>query len=86
MSEEIKENKEEQLSPIEAAKLAAATLKAENDRREELLRKEEALHAEKLLSGHAEAGIIAEPPKEETPAEYAKRICSGDLKDDEGKI
>jgi hypothetical protein len=73
------EIKEETLSAIDAAKKIQEQIAAENDRREEILKREEKLHAERMLAGTAGGGIPKEEPKEETPEEYAKRVISGDL-------
>lgn len=62
---------------IEKAKEAAYLLKAQNDRKEELLKREESLEARRTLGGkseHQEQPII-----EETPQAYAKRVMSGKL-------
>jgi len=72
-------------SAIEAAKALADRIDAGNAKAEELLRRQEALHAEQMLSGRADAGQQPEQPKKETDKEYAQRIARGDLKDDEGR-
>ncbi len=51
---------------------AAALMKTENDRREQLAADEE-------LGGRADAGQAPVKPKEETPAEYKKRVMEGKL-------
>lgn len=65
-------------SLIEQALRAAERLEAANSKQEELLKKQELLQARSMLGGRSEAGIVVEK-KEETPAEYTKRIMSGKL-------
>ena len=55
--------------------------KAENDRKEELIKEEkklmdrrEKLHAEQMVGGHTVAGQPEQDKKEETPHEYRIRI------------
>lgn len=57
------------LSPIEEAKQILAKI----DEKKKELDEQEARMAKQMLAGRADAGSIAEK-KEETPAEYAKRI------------
>ena len=64
---------------IQAANEAAASLKTENDRKEQLLIREEAIQARNALGGTAEAGEEPAKPKEETPQDYAKRVMEGKL-------
>lgn len=80
-TEEKEETKEEvkPLSIVEEARnirdeidKAKASLKEENDRKEKL-------QAEELLGSSAGGHIEHAKPKEETPAEYAKRVMSGGL-------
>lgn len=70
----------EENKPIEEPKLSPAEkMKVENDSFEkELLRKEE-LNARAKLGGQTNAGQTPEKPKEETPAEYTKRIMEGKI-------
>ena len=62
---------------LEETKKVVENLKAENDRHEALVKKEEELEARRLLGGHTDAGIQPPKPVEETPQEYAKRIMAG---------
>ena len=64
---------EEGLSIVEEAQKVRDEIKSENDRREEILRKEQQLQAQKMLGGKSEAGQVPQK-KEETDAEYTKRI------------
>ena len=57
---------------------AAKRLEEANAKTEELIKRQENLHAKQLLSGHTEAGR-EEKPKEETAQEYMKRVMSNDL-------
>jgi|TARA_B100000959_G_scaffold183854_1_gene192157 vacuolar-type H+-ATPase subunit H len=81
VEEEVNEEKvEEEKSPslISQAEEAAAKLKEQNDRQEELLNRQEELMSKQALGGQSEAGkIIA--PQEETAQDYAKKVMSGDL-------
>ena len=63
---------------IERAREEREKLDAANDRKEELLNREEILMANNHLAGEGEAG---QPPvkKEETPAEYTKGVMAGEL-------
>jgi len=77
-TEEVKEESESK--NVKDIKSEFEKLKEYNDAIEnELLRKEE-LRARVNLMGKAEAGETKEKPKEETPAEYTKRIMSGEGK------
>lgn len=67
----------ETVSELDRADQIAERQKRENDRREEILTREENLAARKVIGGVAEAGTEEEKPKEETPQEYAKKIMSG---------
>ena len=60
------------------AEKITADLKAENDRKEALIAREEKLKAKEMLGGKAAAGEIQEKPKEESPKDYAARIMRGE--------
>ena len=75
--EEPKE--EENISAIDAATKLKDLIKAENDRREEILKREEKLQAERMLAGTAGGGVPKEEPKEETPEEYKNRVMRGEI-------
>ena len=80
VEEEVNEEKVEENKPslISQAEEAAAKLKEQNDRQEELLNRQEELMSKQALGGQSEAGkIIA--PQEETAEEYAKKVMSGDM-------
>ena len=72
--EKIEEKKEKSI--IEEAELIALRIETANKRQEELIKKQEGLFAQQLLSGHTIAGqqIIK---KELTPQEYAKEVLEG---------
>ena len=62
---------------ITEANSAAERMEAANEKREELIAREEEMLANKHLQGEGEAG--QESPKEETPREYTERVMSGEL-------
>ena len=68
--ETTEEPKEEKKTKIDEANEAAEKMKTENDRKEELLEREEALKAEAIVSGSSKAG---EEPKVETETERIDR-------------
>ena len=68
----------ETISELDRADQIAERQKRENDRREELLQREEALAARKAVGGIAEAGQ-EEVKKEQTSKEYAEEIMSGKM-------
>jgi hypothetical protein len=76
-SEEKTEETEEK--PTEKLAETVEKLKEENDRKEKLLAREEELAAQKLLGGSSDTGQAPEPPKEETPQEYAQRVIRGEV-------
>ena len=59
---------------LDRADQIAERLKRENDRKDELLTREEALAARRAVGGVTEAGQSQEKPKEETPKEYRTRV------------
>lgn len=62
------------ISELDRADQIAERQKRENDRREEILTREESLAARKAVGGETEGGQEAPKPKEETPKEYNDRI------------
>jgi hypothetical protein len=84
LAEEKKEEEEgnhtqtDSPSAIEMAEKLRDQMKAENDRRETLLEREEKLHAERMLGGHSQAGQSPPPPKELTDKEYAAKVLAGE--------
>ncbi len=78
VEEEDKEAQEENdtLSALDRADQIAERQKRENDRREELLTREEALEARRKIGGVTEAGKPAEK-KEQSDADYAKDVMEG---------
>lgn len=76
MAEEVKE--ESAKSMLDMARELKEQIKAENDRREEILRKEQDLEAQRLLGGTG--GIRQEPVvKVETAKEYAERVMKNKI-------
>lgn len=70
---------ESQPSLVEGALKASEALKLQNDRMEQNIKKLEELKSVELLGGQTNAGVQPEPPKEETPQEYVKKVMSGKL-------
>lgn len=79
MENEIKQE-EKGLSIVDEAKKVRDEIKAENDRRAQILVEEQKLHAEKMLGSSAGAQIPITPPKIETAKEYADRVMKGEIK------
>jgi len=78
--EEVTVEKIEEKRPslISQAEEAAAKLKEQNDRQEQLLNRQEELMSKQALGGSSEAGKTI-TPQEETPQDYAKKVMSGEL-------
>jgi len=76
-SEEGKEEEESSSDMVDKANLAALRLEEANKKKEELLNREEQLIIKAKLGGKSDAGSVPEDKKEETPAEYAKRVMAG---------
>lgn len=68
---------QETISELDRADQIAERQARENQRREEILDREEALAARRAVGGISEGGQPAK--KEETPAEYKNRIMSNKL-------
>jgi hypothetical protein len=62
---------------VEKAYQAAERLEKANREQAELLKRMEAIESRRILGGQSVAGTPPIPPKEETPAEYAKRMLRG---------
>ncbi len=69
---------QEATTELDRADSIAERQKRENDRREELLTREEALAARKAVGGVTEAGQPPEKPKEETDEEYTEKFLKGE--------
>lgn len=78
MADEIKPT--ENLSIIDEAKKVRDEIKAENDRRANLLAEEQKLRAENMLASTSGGNIPITPPKVETAKEYAERVMKGEVK------
>ena len=72
--------KTEALSMVERAEISVKAMKEQNDRYEELVKRNEEAAARTMLGGQTQAGQPQEKQKEETPAEYTKRIMAGNGK------
>ena len=80
-----KGNLPESTKLIDDANEAAERLARQNDRKEELLAREERLAIERKLGGKSEGGAEQVKPKAQTPEEYAELVSKGEanpLKDD----
>ena len=69
----------ETVSELDRADQIAERQKRENDRREEILKREENLAARKAVGGVTDGGSQDEKPKEETAKEYKDKVMSGNL-------
>ena len=67
------ETTETPLSIVDEAKKVRDEIKSENDRREKILKEEQALKANDMLGGTS-GGRVEPVTKEETPKEYNERI------------
>ncbi|KKL67223.1 hypothetical protein LCGC14_2137130 [marine sediment metagenome] len=67
------------ISELDRADQIAERQKRENDRREELLQREENLEARRKVGGITEAGKPAEKPKELTDTEYSEALERGEV-------
>ncbi len=70
---------QETTKEIDRADAIAERQKRENDRREEILNREEALAARKAVGGGSEAGQEAPKSKELTDTEYAEALERGEV-------
>ena len=64
---------------IDDANEAAERMARQNDRKEELIAREEALHIKQKLGGESEAGQTIEPKKKLTDEEYAEALQKGEV-------
>lgn len=81
LTDEDLEDGREQIEPesmIDKANKAVRAMKVENDRAEALIKRQEALQAQRMLGGKSEAGSVPEKPREETPEEYIRRVERGE--------
>lgn len=67
------------VSKLDRADEIVEKQKIENDRREAILDREEALEARKIIGGELEAGESNKKEEEISPKEYAEKALSGDL-------
>ena len=68
---------QETVSELDRADQIAERQKRENDRREKILDREEALQARKIVGGTIEAGQKEPEKPKETAQEYSKRMHPG---------
>jgi|TARA_Y100000034_G_scaffold29397_1_gene35395 hypothetical protein len=76
------QKEEEELSAVDKASKLVAEMKAENDRFEKFLDRQEELKTNMMLSGKAEAGN-QEPSEEQKATESAKNLIKGSGFEDE---
>ena len=69
----------EGLSIVEEAKKVRDEIRAENDRREAILKQEQNLQAERMLAGTAGGRVEPQAPREETAKEYADRVMKNQV-------
>ena len=65
IKEEVKEEPNPLLSELDRADQIAQMQKRENDRKEELIKRDEQLQARKVIGGTAEAGTVEKPVDED---------------------
>ena len=70
---------EKAISTLDRADEIAERQKRENDRREKLIEREEALAARRAVGGETDAGKPTEKPKELTDIEYAEALERGEV-------
>ena len=63
---------------IDVATSLADRIDAGNKKAEELLERQEKLHAEQMLGGHSQAGQAPPEEKEMTDKEYADKVMAGE--------
>jgi hypothetical protein len=78
MVEEIKQ--EAPLSIVEEARQERAKIEQVLEETKKLLNQNQEIQAQILLSGRAAAGASFEPPKQDTPKEYAEKVMKGAIK------
>ena len=83
--ETTEETSEEELTEAEELKKLTAALKEENDRRSEIIMKEEKAKAEKLLGGKGEGAPQDKKKEEISDVDYAKATLAGENPDAEAK-
>ncbi|MFA5037484.1 MAG: hypothetical protein WC479_09960 [Candidatus Izemoplasmatales bacterium] len=77
---EEKTEVQEPNSMLERAEAAAKAMKEQNDRAEEIAKRNEKVATILQLGGGTNAGQTPVPPKVETPKEYADRVLKGEIK------
>ena len=74
------ETPEKALSIVDEAKKVRDEIKAENDRREQILANEQRLQAQRMLGSSAGSQITPVAPKVDTAKEYADKVMRGEIK------
>lgn len=64
---------------IQQANAAAALLKEQNDRKEALIKREEALEARRVLAGQTTGNVQPIQKEEIDPVEYSKRVLRNQI-------
>ena len=72
-------DKSKTVSELDRADQIAERQKRENDRREELINREEAIAARKAVGGIADAGKKEEVKEKKSNADYANEALSGNI-------
>ena len=73
--EEEKSEEEDEVAPLlDQSKEQLRMYKEENDRRRDILKREEKLANLKMIGGGSEAGRALKKPNEETPHDYRDRV------------
>ena len=78
-TETPKEAKQEEVNAVVRAEKAAEAMKVQNDRFEELTKRNEKAMAVNIVSGETNAGAEKPKPKEETDEEFTERFESGQV-------
>ena len=76
---EGEETPSEKLSVLDQAKKLHEDIKKENDRRENILKEEQKLHAERMLAGTGGGGIPHKEAAKPTDKEYAEAALRGEV-------
>jgi len=80
-AQEAPQKEEKEVTDIvDKAVAAAQRLEEANKKMEALLDRQKLMQAKEALGGRAEAGSEHGKEKEETPAEYAKKVMANDIK------
>ncbi len=64
-------------SPLSELTSVVSRLEKANEEAKKILEEQKIIAAKNLLGGMTSSGVQAQPVKEETPREYARRLMSG---------